>query len=189
MDLTDEIHRFVLKNGTIIQMAPLQAYLSALLFTPSETLTQSLFAKQVPRWILRKPIVDKKWPSVIHSLEATHEVKSLAFSHDSKILASQLARIVQIWDVSTGLLRAELDSGISGVSSGLCAMTFSHESRLVASAPIHGNVFVWEVNTGSLKYRVQSPAKIDTLMFSRDSNLLVVCHSSSSEIGKPILGH
>lgn len=181
MNLTDDVHRFVLKNGTIIQMAPLQAYVSALLFTPSETSIRKLFAKEEPRWIPRKPTVDENWGSFIHSLEATPEVKSLAFSHDSKILASQSAHVVQLWDVSTGLLRAEIDIDILVLSSRLCAMTFSHDSRLLA-ALLHGEIFVWEVNTGVLKHRIRSPAKIDTLMFSRDSGLLVVCHSSSSEI-------
>jgi WD40 repeat protein len=182
MDLADDVHRFVLKNGTIIQMAPLQAYLSALLFTPGETLTRRLFAKQVPRWILREPIVDKKWGSVIHSLENKHELKSLAFSHDSKILALQLYRVVQLWDVSTGLLRAELSTGLSAVSSQLCAMKFSHDSRLLASVPFPGDVFIWEVHTGIQKHRIPCPAKVDTLTFSPDSNLLALCYSSSSEI-------
>ncbi|KAJ5368806.1 uncharacterized protein N7496_008566 [Penicillium cataractarum] len=182
MDLADDVHRFVLKNGFMIQMAPLQAYVSALLFTPSETPIRRLFAKQEPRWIPKKPIVNEKWGSAIHSLEVNGEPCSLAFSHDSKILASNSYRGVQLWDVSTGLLRAELKTNISKMSSAIHPIVFSHDSRLLASAHPHGHVFIWEVTTGIRNHMIECVAQIELLVFSRDSSLFAVCYDSYSEI-------
>lgn len=182
MDLADDVRRFVLKNGFIIQMAPLQAYVSALLFTPSETLTRRLFAKEEPMWIPKKPKVNKKWGSAIQNLEVKPKPHSLAFSHDSKILASNSYRGVGLWDVSTGLFRSELETGISGMSSDICAIVFSHDSRLLASAPFKGHVFIWEVTTSIRKHMIEGAATIDRLAFSPDSSLFAVCYDSHGEI-------
>jgi WD40 repeat protein len=195
-ELIEDIYRFVLKNGTMIQMAPLQAYVSALLFTPTESLTRRMFANEQPRWIPKKPIVDQKWGSAIHSIDVGRVVHWLTFSHDSKLLASQSFSRIQIWDVSTGLIRAELEM-ILGWDYPTCSIIFSYDSSLLASASARGHIVIWDVATGARKHTIQTTETIETiasfeaimatgqmkkLTFSRDSNLLGVCCNRYSEI-------
>jgi hypothetical protein len=59
LDLVRDARRFILFNRWIIENAPLQAYASALLFSPTNSLTRELFKQEEPRWISTKPIIER----------------------------------------------------------------------------------------------------------------------------------
>jgi hypothetical protein len=58
LDLVRDELRFILHNRWIIENAPLQAYASALMFSPVHSLTRLQWKKKEPEWILTKPIVE-----------------------------------------------------------------------------------------------------------------------------------
>src|ERR1700681_1235813 len=87
-----------------IENSPLQAYVSALVFSPAGSLTRGLFMEEEPKWITIKPAMGDKWSACLQTLEGhSDSVNSVAFSHDSTRLASaSYHSTVKIWDAGSG---------------------------------------------------------------------------------------
>ncbi|CAI7650785.1 unnamed protein product [Penicillium pancosmium] len=174
-DFLQDMYRFFLHNAPLIQMAPLQTYVSALLFSPKKSLTRELFTKEEPKWILKKPIVDETWSPLIQTLEGVSGFKAVTFSHDSKLLASISAdRTISVWDIPTWLLRNKLGIASDETNVDKIPLVFSSDSRLLAST--HGEaegISIWDVVTGNLRQIVQCDDKIEDLAFTHDSKTLL----------------
>src|SRR5205809_292647 len=147
VDLVRDAQRFILRNKWVIENAPLQAYASALVFSPAGSLTRSLFRKEEPRWIVTKPIMEREWSTCLQTLEGhTGEVTSVAFSHDSRLLASgSLGMTIKIWDVTTGASLQTLYNNAYYVIS----IVFSHGLRLLASGSLDKTIKILDVATGA----------------------------------------
>jgi hypothetical protein len=88
LDLADDMRRFAHFCRGIVEKAPLQAYSSALIFSPTSSLTRQLFEGEIPGWIFRKSYVEKNWDSCVMTLEGhSGRVNSVAFSVDGRRLA------------------------------------------------------------------------------------------------------
>jgi WD40 repeat protein len=87
-----------------IENYPLQAYASALLFSPADSLTRRLFQHEEPRGVAIKPTMGNGWSACLQTIEGhSSSVRSVAFSHDSARLASASSdSTVKIWDASSG---------------------------------------------------------------------------------------
>ncbi|CAI4212399.1 unnamed protein product [Parascedosporium putredinis] len=73
------------------------------------------------------------------------QVQSVAFSHDSKLIASgSTDGTIKIWDVATGHEAHMLE----GRSSWVWSVAFSHDSKLIASGSDDKTIKIWDVATG-----------------------------------------
>src|SRR5947208_10683181 len=99
---------------------------------PKETIIRKTFQSYIPDWISQPPKVELGWNAVLQTLEGhSSYVTSVAFSHDSKLLASASDdHTVKVWDAATGSLQQTLE----GYSNGFSSVAFSHDSKLLASA-------------------------------------------------------
>ena len=91
-------------HKSAIETAALQAYVSALLFSPRKSLVRKLFQHEEPNFVKIVPAMDDNWSACLQTLEGhSLRVTSVAFSHDSTRLASaSWDRTVKIWDASSG---------------------------------------------------------------------------------------
>ncbi|KAF2008717.1 hypothetical protein BU24DRAFT_437817 [Aaosphaeria arxii CBS 175.79] len=130
-----------------IENSPLQAYRSALLFSPTGSLIRKLFQDNKSKLIKINPGMTVSWSACLQTLEGhSDSVSSVAFSHDSTQLASASGdKTVKIWNASSGACLQTLE----GHSNLVSLVAFSHDSTQLASASYDKTVKIWNVNSSA----------------------------------------
>ncbi|KAL3478812.1 hypothetical protein BJX99DRAFT_256220 [Aspergillus californicus] len=92
-----DAHRFLLKFRVIIEVAPLQLYASCIVFAPAESITRSIFERDLSESLPRLLDEDTDWDPLLLTIDYVGENAML--SPDGKIVASASG---WVWDVATG---------------------------------------------------------------------------------------
>ncbi|KAI8710889.1 NACHT domain-containing protein [Fusarium sp. LHS14.1] len=144
--LLQDARRFILSNRRPIEIAPLQAYASALVFSPEHSLIREPFKKEEPDWMILKPRMEADWNACLQTLEGHGGwVTSVAFSADGRWLASgSHDETVKIWDAATGVCVQTLEGHGGSVSS----VAFSADGQRLTSGSHDETVKIWDAATG-----------------------------------------
>ncbi|KAK4083498.1 uncharacterized protein Triagg1_1160 [Trichoderma aggressivum f. europaeum] len=129
-NLIEDVFRFVLAHKVGIELAPLQVYSSALIFSPSSSIIRQMYEEtEVPKWIITKPEMPVEWTALVQSLEGKKSTCfDLAFSPDGALIASASAfGKVSTWDLETGTRLHTLEC-----SSDFRLLAFSPNGKLLA---------------------------------------------------------
>lgn len=145
--VVQDAERFILSNRAIIEQAPLQTYASALVFSPTESLTRKFYSDQLPAWLVRQPTVQEDWGNSVQTLEGHEDcVTAIAFSPDGKYLASgSWDAKVRLWDLATGALHSTLQ----GHGESVHRIAFSPKGQLASASPKDRTIRLWEPVTGA----------------------------------------
>ncbi|KAI9767962.1 MAG: hypothetical protein M1840_005274 [Geoglossum simile] len=196
-ELVRDAYRFIMYHKWAIENSPLQAYASALLFSPARSPIKGLFKEEEPTWITVKPCMEDKWSACLQTLEGHSDwVRSVAFSHNSAWLASgSYDRSVKIWDASSG----ECLQTLKGHSSSVHSVAFSHNSAWLASGSYDRSVKIWDASSGEcLKTLKGHSSLVRSVTFSHNSAWLAsgsydqtvkIWDASSGECLKTLKGH
>src|SRR5205814_4181678 len=125
-------YRFLMFFKWALENNPLQAYASALVFSPVCSLTKYLTKKEEPKWITTKPAMEADWNACLQTLEGhSDSVNSVVFSSDGQRLASASRdRTIKIWDAASGQCLETLE----GHSNSVNSVVFSRDGQRLASA-------------------------------------------------------
>ncbi|KAK1252624.1 hypothetical protein MKX08_003811 [Trichoderma sp. CBMAI-0020] len=161
-------YRFVLYFIRAIEIAPLQVYSSALIFSPIQSPVRQAFDQSFPPWIHNKPVVAETWSPCLQILEDhVSTVDALAFSGDSKLVTASHGEAIKIWDIATGACLRTLSDGIPKVDS-LC---FVQNDRL-ASGSRDGAIHFWDLGAGTCIRTLEGHEKSVTSISALPDNKL-----------------
>lgn len=176
LELTKDVYRLVFSHKAIIETYPLQIYASALIFSPSESISRKLFeAEQCPKWIVSKPITSPNWSPCIHTIEDYENiVASVAISPDNTMLAAvAYDDQAKVWDLI----------------SGVCLHTFETESAMkVLFSPCSDQLAligfekseIWNLITGTRHKTIEG--YFLSASFCADGTHLALVNGSTIEI-------
>ncbi|KAH7133727.1 hypothetical protein EDB81DRAFT_659291, partial [Dactylonectria macrodidyma] len=138
LDLVHDAYRFILTNKHIVEIAPLQLYVSALMFVPSSSLLKDRFDMESPEWIVTKPKMEESWNSCLETIDAHGgSVSSIAFcAHSQKLASCASDSKVKIWDTNTGTCLQVL-RGHTGTVTRVAFSPIKDAQRLASSSYDH----------------------------------------------------
>ncbi|WPJ67032.1 hypothetical protein SMAC4_14111 [Sordaria macrospora] len=166
-----DAYRFAMAYKSIIEQAPLQAYISALVFAPSGSLIKRNFRAEEPEWIRTKPAVELDWNPCLQTLEGhSRSVRSVAFSPDGQRLASgSVDNTIKIWDPASGSCLQTLE----GHSQYVDSVAFSPDGQRLASGSGDDTIKIWDTASGSCLQTLEGHSKtVRSVAFSPDGQRL-----------------
>ncbi|KAF8536777.1 WD40-repeat-containing domain protein [Trichophaea hybrida] len=180
--------RFVLNNISIIEIAPLQIYCSAILFSPKRSIIKSIFWDQIPCWIKNVPEVQENWSPSLQTLEGDFRaVNAVSFSPDGQLIAiASDKKTVFLRDSMTGMSQNTLE----GHSSYVNAVAFLPDGRFLASASDDKTIRLWDPSTGASHCTLEGHSSfVWAVAFSPDGRLLASgSHDCSVRLWDPSTG-
>ncbi|KAK6831768.1 hypothetical protein RU639_003000 [Aspergillus parasiticus] len=140
--------RFMITFRSEMEQAPLQIYVSALLFAPKRSLVRGYFGKEIPKWIKKRPNIPDHWGPFVHTIQGhSDDVLCVRCSPDGKLVASASSdRTIRLWDVSTWRCLQVL----RGHKGTVATVEFLSNTSLLSSEP-NKTVRIWYLDTGESK--------------------------------------
>ncbi|KAK6531683.1 hypothetical protein TWF694_002859 [Orbilia ellipsospora] len=171
--LVYDANRFILHNRLIIERFPRQIYVSALLFSPVQSLTRKLFETENLDWVA-KPTIETDWGPCIQTFYGHSEgILSVTCSNNGACIASgSYDGTIKIWDFDGNCLNTSLR-----LPAPVNSVVFSKDDAHIVSGS-DMSIRIWHINSGCLNTLYCHDDTITSVAYSNDSTLIA---SSSSD--------
>lgn len=169
--LAHDMERFAMSNCGIIKTAPLQLYVSALVFSPTNSLIRRLFIGEGLDWIIHKTRVEESWDTHLTTFEGHGDsVTCMTFSADGwRVASGSYDHTVKIWNTQSSNSAVTLQ----GHSKSITCIVFSADGQRIASGSYDKTVKIWDIESGDCTITLESHiAWISCVTFSTDNGYI-----------------
>ncbi|KAI5459655.1 hypothetical protein BGZ63DRAFT_446476 [Mariannaea sp. PMI_226] len=162
LDFVRDAHNFLLYWQSSIELYPLQVYISALIFSPTNSSIRRLFEQQEIGWVTLRGMIAAQWPVMLHDLEAPTTLIPPNYGEERP----------PSW------ARGPFDRGLTAVAS----VAFSPDGQLVATGSDYGSLRLWDATTGTLRQILRSFGKAVVVIIFLPNNQQLLSRCSKGEI-------
>ena len=143
--LIDDARRFLQLDFELIKHHPLQMYGFAHVWIPKKSLMRERYAAALGHTPQVLFGLSQSWQPLVHMIQHSSDVNSVAFSPDGSRLASGSwdDGIVRIWNMAT----SELEDEMEGHTASVDSVVFSHNGRLIVSGSWDDTIRIWNTAT------------------------------------------
>ncbi|KAL7928748.1 hypothetical protein V8C35DRAFT_317446 [Trichoderma chlorosporum] len=146
-----DAHRFIQMFRKVIEDAPLQVYVSALLFSPTRSIIRQSFQPEFPHWVRVLPGDLTEWTSCVQKLDEFRESRRPRSYHYFSVsccdtwIATKGVKDIRIWDVKTG-------RSLRSIKAYPYTYTFSpwNNNELATWDVGKQRMTIWDVSSGYL---------------------------------------
>ncbi|KAL3417351.1 nwd1 protein [Phlyctema vagabunda] len=145
--LVQDARHFLLSQKGSIEIAPLQTYTSALIFSPTNSLVRKLYHEDFPPYVELAPKTEADWNACLRTPEDHSDwVRSVSISSDGRRLASGSGDMtIKLWDADSGACLQTL----GGHSDWVRAVAISSSGHRLASGSCDKMVRLWDAESGA----------------------------------------
>ncbi|PLB48369.1 hypothetical protein P170DRAFT_427455 [Aspergillus steynii IBT 23096] len=150
--------------------APLQLYVSALVFSPEESIVRRRFQEGTPQWSLKTPKMIQNTASE-DSDGHSRSVKVVEIAPDGlQVATGGEDGLIKLWDLRTGNLR----SSFVGLSATVTSVTFSSNCKLLVAVSKGDALAVWNIEESqpTKKFERAQYHELNDVEFSQDDQLI-----------------
>ncbi|KAL7932037.1 hypothetical protein V8C35DRAFT_308322 [Trichoderma chlorosporum] len=200
-----DARRFIQTFGNAIAEYPLQVYVSALIFSPAQSITRCRFKGEAPKWIQALPDGEVDWAPTSRTYEGSeNSIQQLAVSCCGSWIASSSRGAITIWDNFSGkptcvldvlLSVAPLDHDSNQAGNFFPIICFSPRNGVeLASSwlqPYDGGyqkdeqLMIWDITTGQATQQLRIENRIKSVSYLASAQDLIGC--LSMDIGGPTI--
>ena len=138
---------FVTSSYEVIERCTPHIYLSALPFTPKDSLVFQHFSTLLTVPSIETFGIDYHARRCVMVIAGRGRIQGIAYSPDGKTLASSSGSIVQLWDIKNG---AEIREFSTSTDEWITSIAFTPDSCYLIAGTKSGRVFQWDLRTDRL---------------------------------------
>ena len=150
--------KFVENFAGVIDQSTPHLYLSALPFSPSESIMARYWAKRFPGIEKVARGQHNEWSKICHIIHGHKSaVLSVAFSPDGRhIVPGSSDQTIQVWDAQTG---GEVGNPLKGHTGAVWSVTFSPDGRHIVSGSFDQTIQVWDAQAHAQAHCINNANK------------------------------
>ncbi|KAK0760846.1 LOW QUALITY PROTEIN: hypothetical protein N5P37_005783 [Trichoderma harzianum] len=172
--------KFIQTFSCVIADYPLQVYVSALSFSPSQSLTRCQFKKQAPKWIQALAEGETEWTLTSRTYDSSERIFGLAVSGCGTWIASlHFGATVTIWETYSGKILRELDALLGAPLTerimdryhaselNVCFSPWNNEELVTSCREFrhHFQLMVWDVTTSKALQQLRIKDNVVTFSY------------------------